>query len=125
MTNVATLYEQFLAGDQMALAELIEQYKDGLILYLKGIVGDYPTAEELAIDTFVKLGIKRPKYNGSASFKTWLYTIAGNLAKDALRRRARLREAPIEEVDAVGEWNEPEQRVLCAERNQELYTALC
>ena len=32
------------------------------------------TAEKLAEDTFVLLGIKKPKNKGKSSFKTWLYT---------------------------------------------------
>ena len=123
MSHTAELYERFLAGDQPALAELIGEYKDGLILYLQSIVGDYPSAEELTVDTFVKLGIKRPKYNGTASFKTWLYTIAGNLAKDLLRARARRNEVPLEE-NVAGEWNELERKVLGDERDRALHSAL-
>lgn len=123
MIQTERLYEQFLAGDETALAELIGVYKDGLIFYLQGIVGDYPTAEELTVDTFVKLGLKRPKYTGAASFKTFLYTIAGNLAKDYLRRKARKKELPLNE-GLADEWQELELTVLREERKRQVHRAL-
>ncbi|MBQ5563953.1 MAG: RNA polymerase subunit sigma-24, partial [Clostridia bacterium] len=73
MDNGASSYRRFRnTGDESALIEIIRDYKDGLILYLSSIVGNIRTAEELAEDTFVLLGTKKPKDKGSSSFKTWL-----------------------------------------------------
>ncbi|MBQ5952291.1 MAG: sigma-70 family RNA polymerase sigma factor [Lachnospiraceae bacterium] len=88
-------YKDYCNGDDQALARLIRDYKDGLIFYLRTFTGDIHTAEDLAEDTFVKLAVKKPRYNGSASFKTWLYRIAGNLAVD-WRRKNRGRTVPLE-----------------------------
>lgn len=82
-------YRRFLDGDETGLFEIITEYRDGLMLYLNGFTGNIHSAEELAEDTFVKLGIKRPKDHGKASFKTWLYTIGRNLAIDYLRKKPR------------------------------------
>ena len=87
----------FLDGDESGLVELIRIYKDGLILYLNTIVGNLTVAEELCEDTFVKLGVNRPKYSGKASFKTWLYTIARNIAVDYLRSYARKSTVPLDD----------------------------
>lgn len=73
-------------GDESGLVEIIRDYKDGLIFYLCSIVGNISTAEELAEDAFVLLGIKKPRDKGTGSFKTWLYTIGRNVAVDYLRR---------------------------------------
>lgn len=89
-------YQLFLDGDESALADIIHTYKDGLILYLNGIVGDIVTAEELTEETFVKLVLKRPRFHNGSSFKTWLYTIARNTAIDYLRRNKR-ESVPLEE----------------------------
>ena len=89
-------YNRFLCGDEAALAELIETYKDGLILYLNSFVSDLATAEDLAEDTFLKLVLKRPRFSARSSFKTWLYAIGRNLAMDHLRRR---KNAPISHDD--------------------------
>ena len=87
----------FLDGDESGLVELIRIYKDGLILYLNTYVANLTVAEELCEDTFVRLGVNRPRYSGKASFKTWLYTIARNIAVDHLRASARKNTVPLDE----------------------------
>lgn len=89
-------YKAYCGGDDEALARIIRDYKDGLIFYLRTFTGEIHSAEDLAEDTFVKLAVKKPRYNGKASFKTWLYTIAGNLAIDWLRKNRR-QELPLED----------------------------
>ena len=79
-------------GEEDGLAEIIKEYKDGLIFYLNSIVGNIHTAEDLAEDTFVLLGTKKPRDKGTGSFKTWLYTIGRNIAVDSLRRKPANRE---------------------------------
>ncbi len=98
MDNGASSYRRFREdGDESGLLEIIRDYKDGLMLYLTGIVGDIYTAEELTQDTFVLLGTKKPKDKGKSSFKTWLYTIGRNVAIDYLRKRARHRAVSIDD----------------------------
>lgn len=87
MDNGAEYYKQFIHGSDEAFARIIEEYKDGLILYLNQIVGDIDAAEELAEDTFVRIIIRKPYLGGRSRFKTWLYAIGRNIAIDFLRRR--------------------------------------
>ncbi len=82
-------YYRFLQGDENGLVEVIREYKDGLILYLNTFTNDIFIAEELAMDTFVKIGMKKLKDKKYASFKTWLYTIGKNLAIDYLRKNSK------------------------------------
>ncbi len=90
MDNGASSYRRFREdGDESGLIEIIRDYKDGLILYLNSFVVNIHTAEELAEDTFVLFGIKKPKDKGKSSFKTWLYTIGRNVAIDYLRRNSK------------------------------------
>ena len=91
-------YRRFLAGEEDGLAEIIRDYKDGLILYLNSFVNNVHDAEALAEDTFVRLAVKKPRDRQSAGFKTWLYTIGRNVAIDHLRRQKRTRTVPLEEV---------------------------
>lgn len=101
--NCESSYRRFLSGDDNAFAEIIKNYKDPLMLYLNTFVGDLHVAEDLCEETFVKIVIKKPHYNGKASFKTWLYTIGGNLAKDYLRKRGRRAECPLEKLGEMPE----------------------
>ena len=98
MDNGASSYRRFREdGDESGLVEIIRDYKDGLILYLNSFVGNIHTAEELAEDTFVLLGIKKPKDKGKGSFKTWLYTIGRNVAIDYLRRNSKQNNISIQD----------------------------
>ena len=89
-------YKRFLQGDDGALEHIIRAYRDGLLLYIHGIVGDMHLAEELAEDVFVKLVVKRPKFSEKSSFKTWLYAVGRNVARDYMRRKKRTA-VPLEE----------------------------
>lgn len=80
-------YQDFLAGNQEVLTDIIRDYRDGLVLYLNGIVQNISTAEELAEDVFVKLVMKRPHFASDSSFKTWLYAIGRNTAISYIRRQ--------------------------------------
>ena len=101
MDNGASSYRRFRDnGDQNALVEIIRDYKDGLILYLTSIVGNVQTAEELAEDTIVLSGTKKPKDKGKSSFKTWLYTIGRNVAIDYLRKHSKYIEVSMDDNNA-------------------------
>lgn len=89
MDHTTQCYQQFLGGDEKALVELIRDNRDGLMLYLNGIVSDLSVAEELTEDAFLKLVLKKPRFSARSTFKTWLYTIGRNLALDYLRRNRK------------------------------------
>ncbi len=111
-------------GEESALADLIRAYKDGLTFYLNSVVGDLSLAEELTEDTFVLLGTKKPRDKGTASFKTWLYTIARHLAVDALRRRARRPALSLEECGDPADAADFERAFLQKEERVALHRAL-
>lgn len=89
MDKGAQHYERFLRGDKNAIADIIEEYRVGLELYLYSVTGDISLAEEITQETFVKLFTKRPRFRARAGFKTWLYTIGKNSALNYIRRHSR------------------------------------
>lgn len=99
MDNGASSYRRFLDGDDEAFVEIIRDYKDGLILYLNGYVSNIFIAEDLMEETFVKLVTKKPKYTPKHAFKTWLYTIARNVALDYLRHHKKMPSVPLEDME--------------------------
>lgn len=120
----ANSYRRFLDGDDEAFVEIIRHYKDGLILYLNNFTHDLDTAEDLMEDTFVKIITKKPAYRPSACFKTWLFAIARNIARDWLRKQAKRQTLPIDEV--VSELiaaEDLERQLLCTEEQLQLYRA--
>lgn len=110
-------YEKYLRGDDEGMAELIRLYRDGLILYLNTYTGNLQEAEDLAMDAFVKLGVKKPKNRGIASFKTWFYTIARNITISYLRKKARLKEVSLEDCpEMLDDEANLEQKFIRKER---------
>ncbi len=101
MDNGDASYRRFLVGDDSGIVELIRDYKDGLILYLFGICGNITSAEELMEETFAKIAIRKPRFKGNSSFKTWLYAIGRNVAVDHLRRESKRQHIPIDEFTEI------------------------
>ena len=99
MDNGASNYSRFLDGDDEGLTLIIKDYKDGLILHLNGYVNNIYVAEEMMEETFVKLAIKKPKFNKKSSFKTWLYTIGRNVAIDYIRHNSKISTSSIEAME--------------------------
>lgn len=98
MDNGASSYRRFLNGDDEGIVEIVNDYKDGLILYLNGYVNNLYIAEELTEDTFFKLITKKPKYSGKSTFKSWLYAIGRNTAVDYIRHHSKQLDTPIEDM---------------------------
>lgn len=125
MDNGASSYRRYLDGDEQAFVNIIDEYKAGLTLYLCSVTGDIVRAEELMEDTFAKLFIKKPRFSGKSSFKTWIYTIARNMAHDSRRRSSKISETPIEDIELVsGEEESVERMYIKEERKIMLHRAL-
>ena len=126
MDNGASSYRRFRdGGDESGLAEIIRQYRDGLIFYLYSFVTDLHIAEELAEDVFVLLGTKKPKDNGKSSFKTWLYTIGRNRALNYLKKQKRHPETSVEECPEIADDSFLLERLsMIEERKQLLHRAM-
>ncbi len=81
--------------DAAAFEQLMRQYQNRLLTVLEHLVGRRDQAEDLAQDVFLRVYRARKRYVPGAKFSTWLYTIAHNVASNALRSRARRREVHI------------------------------
>lgn len=83
------LIAQFQAGNEDAYLEIVERFKNRLFAFIYRFVGDEDLAEDLVQDTLIKVYTHRHAYREIARFSTWIYTIAGNLARTELRKRKR------------------------------------
>lgn len=79
------------AGDIDAYGKIVRRYQGRLYNFVFRFVSDRETAEDIVQETFLRAFRKREEYRAIANFSTWLFTIAGNLAKSELRRRKRWR----------------------------------
>ena len=125
MDNGASSYRRFLDGEDKGIAEIVGDYKDGLILYLNGYVNNIYVAEELAEDTFFRLITKKPRYSGKCTFKSWLYAIGRNVAVDYIRHNSKMLNTPIEDMENyLSEEQSLEQGYIKEERKIIVHKAL-
>ncbi len=125
MDNGASSYRRFLDGDDKGIAEIVEDYKDGLILYLNGYVNNIFIAEELTEDTFFRLITKKPRYSGKSTFKSWLYAIGRNVAVDYIRHNSKMLQIPSEDMENyLSEEQSLEQSYIKEERKIIVHKAL-
>lgn len=115
-------YEQYLSGDDRGMEKIIREYRDGLIWFLSGIVGNPTVAEDLAEDTFVLLCTKKPKDRQKSGFKTWLYTIGRNLALSYLRKSRKHLTTELEET--VPAEDDAERYYVREEEKRQIYRAI-
>ena len=83
------LIASFQNGNEQAYIELVRRYRDRLMTFVFRFVGDMELSEDIVQDTMVKVYTHKHYYKEIAKFSTWIYTIAGNLAKTELRKRKR------------------------------------
>jgi len=86
------------AGDREAFNELVIKYQKPLYSLLYRMVSNHDDASDILQKTFVKAFTGLSSFERRASFKTWLYQIAINLAKNLYRDRARVEYVHIDNV---------------------------
>jgi RNA polymerase sigma-70 factor (ECF subfamily) len=116
------LIQQAAGGDRAALSELLLRHYEGLSQYissrisqdLRGLV----RPEDVLQQTFVRVaqGISSFETRHEGAFRGWLKTIAGNLLKDAEKRRRRERRAPAQHAGQHLSSGEPGDAALLVER---------
>ena len=78
--------------DAAAFEELVVRYQGRLTTVLEQLVHKREHAEDLVQEVFMRVFRARKTYQPGAKFSTWLFTIANNVASNALRSLARRRE---------------------------------
>ena len=91
-----SLVYDILSGDVNAYALLVKRYQKPILNLMLRMTGSEQDALDLTQETFVRAYEKLEKFNPSASFFPWLYTMGLNLARDFLRRAKR---SPIESYE--------------------------
>ena len=83
------LVELYRSGNDEAFRTLVERYEPSIKGFLHKRLKDEDRVADLTQDTFLRVHRARDRYDSSRKFSTWIYTIAGNLAKNELRNRSR------------------------------------
>jgi RNA polymerase sigma-70 factor (ECF subfamily) len=74
-------------GDEAALAALIDRYAANVHAHLFRYSGNREDADDLLQETWVRVARSAKRFDTARRFRSWLYGIATNLARDGFRRR--------------------------------------
>ena len=85
----AELLERYAAGDEAAFREIVTRYKNPLYAFLKHFLNQRDLVEDVFQETFLQLFTSRDSFDTTRPLHPWLFTIAANKAKDALRKQQR------------------------------------
>jgi RNA polymerase sigma-70 factor (ECF subfamily) len=72
-----------------AFTKLFDRYRERLVHFIVRKTGDPDRAQDLTQEAFIRVARHLERFDTTKKFSTWIYTIAGNLAKNELRNRAR------------------------------------
>jgi RNA polymerase sigma-70 factor (ECF subfamily) len=96
----AALMLRVKRGDRAAFAELVEKFKQPLFNFIYRTLRDETESEDVAQNVFLQVYKSRDRYERTAKFSTWLFTIARNLCLNEIRRRTRHPAESLEEAHA-------------------------
>lgn len=84
------------AGDMEAFERLVEHHQHRVVATVAKMLGDEVDSEDVAQQVFIRVWKSAVRYEATAKFTTWLYTILKNLVFNELRRRKRHMTVPLD-----------------------------
>jgi len=130
VVNDDTIDDQLMArgarGDEEAFRLLVMRWERPVFAFLDRMLGSREEAQDLGQETFVRVFQQAARYRADGRFRSWLFRIAGNLARSRLRRRKIVGWVPFDafQHDRASDDPQPEERTLQAERRRAVRTAL-
>ena len=128
--DVEAMVRDARAGDADALGRLYETYRDRVVRFATGRLGDAEKAEDVTSETFESVLRNLGSYRAGTDFEAWLFTIVRRRVADHFRRRSRRREVGLDEAaypahpgglpGSLPAVAGPEEAVLAAERRAEV-----
>nr|WP_297306208.1 sigma-70 family RNA polymerase sigma factor [uncultured Flavobacterium sp.] len=84
----AILIDQYIAGNEIALSQLINRHKSKIYGFIYSKIQDSDLANDIFQDTFIKVihTLKSDKYNEEGKFLPWVIRISHNLIIDSYRK---------------------------------------
>ena len=84
-------------GDMRAFEMLVELHQSAVVGTVTRMLGNVDDAHDVAQQVFIRVWKSAPRYEATAKFTTWLYTITRNLVFNEMRKRTRRREVSLDE----------------------------
>jgi RNA polymerase sigma-70 factor (ECF subfamily) len=85
-------------GDKEAFSFLVKRHEAKVFKLAFSVTRDREAADDLAQEAFIKAYFGLTRFKGNSAFETWLYRIALNQIRDYWRKKAKLKEIPLDSV---------------------------
>jgi len=122
-TTDASLAAAYRRGDERAATELVRRHAPAVGRYLYSSGAPASDVDDLVQDTFFRAFRALDGWRGEASFRSWLFTIGGNLLRDEFRRRKGRRVVSLEDRD-LPDRADPHADLAAAETEERLRQGL-
>ena len=123
MRSDEELMADYVGGDRQAFRDLFERFAPQLQRMLRRYVLDADDARDLIQQTFLQAHRARLDFKPGSKVRPWLLTIAFNLGRDHVRRRARKRESELPE-EPVSPADSPEAEAQTVQKRAAVNLAL-
>jgi len=87
ITDDFVLVARVREGDRKAFSDLVKRHQKGVLRLAVRFMKDMDAAEDVAQESFIKAYERLASFEGRASFKSWLFQITVNTARNRLRER--------------------------------------
>jgi len=111
------------AGEREAFDELVRKYQKQLYAMLFRMLSNHEDASDILQKAFIKAFTGLDRFEFRSSFRTWLYQIAINLAKNVYRDRSRVERVSLDDV-VLGRDPRIVEKLIHKENRQLLRRAL-
>lgn len=96
------LASAYRAGDERAAAELVRRHAPALGRFLYSSGAPPGDIDDLVQEALFRAFRSLERWRGEASFRSWLFAIAGNVLRDEFRRRKGRQVLSLEDRDLPG-----------------------
>ncbi|MDB4566469.1 sigma-70 family RNA polymerase sigma factor [Akkermansiaceae bacterium] len=91
-------------GNENAFAKLVEKHQRSVLGTVAKMTNQSPDTEDIAQQVFIRLWKSSKRYQPTAKFTTFLFTITRNLVFSATRKKTRRKEHSFDEQE--DEWHQ-------------------
>ena len=118
------LIRRWQRGDRAAFEALVRDWEPRVGRFLARLTGCPHAARDLTQEVFLRVYLSAGRYRDDGRFGTWVFQIAVNLARDAARRKAHRKYAPLPAAEPPGRDAPADGRAETAEQAEAVAAAL-
>lgn len=100
--DIRLVVDRALSGDQAAMLQIVDRYKQRVFGLCYRMLGQREDAEDVSQEAFIRVLDNLPSWDPNRAFEPWLMTIAANRCRTQLTRRknrAQLQTLPFAPAD--------------------------